>query len=108
MPRRSGHWRTEMHGSVAIGAKYFEFRLPTALAGCQLKENGDSVVTVFHSSSDESVLAYIYDNQRVGDKKHSFFWQFLAFGTGQRIAGKNKQFVRWCVSVCGLSSSIGP
>ena len=72
MPRRSGHWRTEMHGSVAIGGKisrYFEFRLPTALAGCQLKENEDSVVTVFDSSSDESVLAYIYDNQRVGDKK---------------------------------------
>jgi hypothetical protein len=47
------------------------------------------VVTVFRSSSDESVFPYIYDNQRVGDKKHSFSWQFLAFGTGQRMAGKN-------------------
>jgi hypothetical protein len=48
--------------------------LPTARAGCQLKDNEDSVVTVFGSSSDESVLLYniyiyIYGKRRVGDKK---------------------------------------
>ena len=32
------------------------------------------MVTVFRSSSDKSVLDYIYDNQRVRDKKTFIFF----------------------------------
>src|SRR5262249_3623230 len=52
-PLAHGHARFGGPGSVEI-----EFRLPTAHAGCQLRETRTSGIAFFGSSSYESILAY--------------------------------------------------